>query len=409
MMARSLFLKITLLFAIAFLAIIGAAISYGNYQEQASAKARGERYITLVRALHYLEEDGKGESCDDYLDELGFDFVCDTEEQSDILKDATPLKHISLQDASITILKLYGNHYLHVKRDHLPSLLLIDERCNDAINRHIAIFSLLALITLILYVLVISSLRPLTTLRSKITEFSEGAGEVDFSSPRKDEIGKLFNDFEHAAHKIRALIESRRHFMRTVMHELRTPIAKGRIAAELIDDNRQKERIVRSFERLDELIREYAQYERLASHTYQIDPKPYRPDDLLDHALDLLIRSDEEKARIERHTDDTLWRVDFELFTLALKNLIDNALKHGKKGPIVIEAHLQEFRIKNHGDPLQHDLEAYFDPFIANTEGTGLGFGISIIHHVLNKHTFALHYRYEKGTICFAIRPREIL
>ena len=59
-------------------------------------------------------------------------------------------------------------------------------------------------------------------------------------------------------------------FMRTIMHELRTPIAKGRVSAEMLEEGKQKERIIKSYERLDELIREFAKIEQLTSSSRNI-------------------------------------------------------------------------------------------------------------------------------------------
>ena len=86
---------------------------------------------------------------------------------------------------------------------------------------------------------IIQSLRPLKNLKDQIQSFSNGNLEIDCKSDKKDEIADVANEFDTAVKKIALLLNSRQLFLRTVMHELKTPIAKGRIVSELIDDNKQ--------------------------------------------------------------------------------------------------------------------------------------------------------------------------
>lgn len=51
------------------------------------------------------------------------------------------------------------------------------------------------------------------------------------------------------------------------MHELKTPIGKGRIISEMIKEDRQKERLIAIFLRMDSLINEFAKIENLFSKT----------------------------------------------------------------------------------------------------------------------------------------------
>ena len=57
-----------------------------------------------------------------------------------------------------------------------------------------------------------------------------------------DEIANVAIEFNNAVCKIRELIRSRQLFLRTIMHELKTPIGKGRIISEMVQDEMQKSR-----------------------------------------------------------------------------------------------------------------------------------------------------------------------
>ncbi len=53
---------------------------------------------------------------------------------------------------------------------------------------------------------------------------------------KKDEIAALANQFDSAVIKIKSLRDSRQLFLRNIMHELKTPITKGKLATEMIED-----------------------------------------------------------------------------------------------------------------------------------------------------------------------------
>ena len=53
------------------------------------------------------------------------------------------------------------------------------------------------------------------------------------------------------------------------MHELKTPIAKGRIVSELIDDNKQKDRMISIFDKLNFLINDFSNIEQIVSKNYK--------------------------------------------------------------------------------------------------------------------------------------------
>ncbi|MBL1244361.1 MAG: hypothetical protein COA39_008230 [Sulfurimonas sp.] len=75
----------------------------------------------------------------------------------------------------------------------------------------------------------------------------------------------MANEFNNAAKKISALIESRNLFLRNIMHELKTPITKGRFSVEMLEDTKHKERLLNIFIRMDSLINEMALVEEISS------------------------------------------------------------------------------------------------------------------------------------------------
>lgn len=79
----------------------------------------------------------------------------------------------------------------------------------------------------------------------KISEkFASGNMEMAMTARlnenEQDEIGQVAVEFDNAVCKIRELIRSRQLFLRAIMHELKTPIGKGRIVSEMVANETQK-------------------------------------------------------------------------------------------------------------------------------------------------------------------------
>ena len=126
----------------------------------------------------------------------------------------------------------------------------------------IAIFfgSMLGVIVL-LYLTMRRSLRPLKKLARQIQRFGEGDMTISTKSNKLDEIAFVANQFDAAAKKIRAMKEARTLFMRNIMHELKTPITKGKLSVALMEENDVSDVLRRAFSRMEHLIAEMAKVE----------------------------------------------------------------------------------------------------------------------------------------------------
>ena len=165
------------------------------------------------------------------------------------------------------------------------------------------------------------------------------------------------------------------------MHELKTPIGKGRIVSEMVQNETHKSRLIAIFERLDMLINEFGKIEQLLSKNYALNYQESYFSNILEQARDMLMLDKfEEKVSVDIR-QDILLRVDFGLFSLAIKNLIDNALKYAddKKAQVICDKY--GIVVRNLGKPLQNPIEYYLQAFIrekGNKSG-GMGLGLYII------------------------------
>lgn len=247
----------------------------------------------------------------------------------------------------------------------------------------------------------IRKLLPLHRLESAIANLDDRYDSEPLHVEGDDEISRIAAQYNRVRQRLRTMQEARTLFLRNILHELNTPFMKGRLLSDYISEPSLKQRFERLFERMEFVLRELGQIERLTSGTWELDCHPYRLGDLYAHAYDLLLR-DETRIILEGDASKIV-TADFEYFAIALKNLIDNALRYSEE-EVVVRFTEQETAIISHGAPLDLAPDAFTRPFNRSFEGGGLGLGLYITHTVAERHGFALQYRYKEGLNCFAIR-----
>jgi two-component system OmpR family sensor kinase len=303
-------------------------------------------------------------------------------------------------------LKRYAVDTYHLKRimiinnDHFNLILENNNKIKFPIKRAI-IFSIVFFLIILLYLWIMKSFRPLSELKSQIQTFSKGNLDIECKSDKADEIAEVANEFDHAVAMIRELLHSRQLFLRAIMHELKTPIGKGRLIAEMLPDEKNKARMHSIFERLNLLIDEFAKIEKITSKNFDLTIKPYKMSDLIEASIDLLMVDNPQHLIDTQIKQDYMVEVDFELFTLTLKNLLDNGLKYSIDKHISVVIDNEVLQVINQGDMLNEPLENYFKPF--HTSKKGLGLGLYIVKSILDIHKKELQYNHKDGKNIFMV------
>lgn len=264
----------------------------------------------------------------------------------------------------------------------------------------------IVLLTFVFFI-VLKSLMPIKVLKGQIKQFAEGHFDTYYEQDAKDEIDELYHEFYKASNKIKSLNESRSLLLRSIMHELKTPITKGRIVAEMVQDSKQKQQLCSSFTRLNELINEFAKIEEINSKNYHINKQEFLLSDLIAHTENmLLIDEASESSPITFLSPNALIKADFDLFAIALKNLLDNAIKYSEDGKVSVYVKNDRLYTSSRGEPLTHPLKDYFKPYFKNEKNPssqGFGLGMYIIKNTLDNQGFDLSYKHENGCNIFII------
>lgn len=281
--------------------------------------------------------------------------------------------------------------------------IIIEDRYNYAsFNDFLIIFSIVLNILLIrFYIFLVNKLTLLKQLNENINKFANGNLDFSTASEGKDEISQVANTFDKALTKIRNLTKSRNLFLRNIMHEFKTPITKAMITIEMLENTKNKERLYRVFERLDYLLGEFSKVELLTSSELKLNKQNFKLIECIYQAFDYLM-IDENTVTIQDSGASA--KIDFELFSVALKNLIDNAIKYGESKP-VITVTKDNITIQNKGKELSVNERNFENMFNRNYESSqnGLGLGLYISYAIIKAHEYKFTYYYNNDTNFFEI------
>ena len=185
------------------------------------------------------------------------------------------------------------------------------------------------------------------------------------------------------------------------MHELKTPITKGKFLLQLEKSDENIEKLKMVFNRLESLINEFATIEELISQNRVLEKKSYFLEDLLDNAKDILMIDDN---CVKNSYENIKLNVNFKLFSIAIKNLIDNAIKYSNDKKVEVLTQNEDILFVNSGKKLEGDFEKYLEPFYSKSSNESFGLGLYIVFNILKANGYNLLYKYEDGKNIFTIK-----
>ncbi|MET3913326.1 signal transduction histidine kinase [Variovorax sp. OAS795] len=269
----------------------------------------------------------------------------------------------------------------------------------------------LLLLMVLGYVYVSRLLRPLIDIREGAQRFGRGEFTQPIPIRQNDDLGDLAAHINTMADDIQAMLDAKRGLLLALSHELRSPLTRARLNAELLpatpEGAAEREALLRDLNEMRDLISDLLESERLASPHAALQREP----------VDLAVLVREIVAEMpgaqQVHLDLAerlpAHAVDRMRFRLLLRNLLDNALRYSADAPrppcvslrAVVDGKDQgaELEIRDHGPGVDEaQLERLTEPFY-RTDGAraratgGVGLGMYLCRLIAEAHGGSLVVR----------------
>lgn len=277
--------------------------------------------------------------------------------------------------------------------------------------------ALLLGLTALAYAVMRHWLRPLGDIRAGALRY--GRGEFDAPIPVRgdDELGRLAGQINTMAGALRHMLDAKRALLLAISHELRSPLTRARLNAELVEDGPSRDALLRDLGEMRELISDLLESERLAGGHGALQREPVDLAALIEVAVNEQVPAD---VALDLDLDTGLGEVsvDAARWRLLVRNLVGNALRHGR-GPIVVRLRREGdtlcFSVRDHGpgvppEMLAHLGEAFYRPDAARGRGSGgVGLGLYLCRLVAQAHGGVLTLRDAApglaAQVCWPVSP----
>jgi signal transduction histidine kinase len=240
-------------------------------------------------------------------------------------------------------------------------------------------------------------LRPVPELMKGVE--SVASEEFDHQVPvvSNDELGELTKAFNAMSQRVAAIIASKRRLLFDVSHELRSPLTRMNVALAMLPDGKAKISIERNIRELNTMITELLENERLA----------VLGGTLVVEAVDVvaLVQKvtesfgyDIKRIEVDSLTSSLEIMADGQRLTVALRNVISNALKYSAEsnGPVKVTVFPDDngarVVVADTGIGISPEAQAMvFEPFYRTDDSRsratgGYGLGLSLTKSIVDAH-----------------------
>jgi signal transduction histidine kinase len=238
------------------------------------------------------------------------------------------------------------------------------------------------------------AVRRVTTPLASLSAAAERLGN-DLNTPPISETGTVetrqaSRAFNAMQARLRALIENRTRMLAAISHDLRTPLTLLRLRAENVPDAPERDKMLATIAEMDAMIAatlQFARDEATGEPRRQTDVSALLAslvDDMVDAGLPVTLQP----------TDPIVYECQPGALKRALSNLLDNAVKYGKRAQAAIKRTGQgvEITIDDEGSGIPDDeLVRVFQPFYRvegsrSRETGGIGLGLAIALSIVQAH-----------------------
>jgi signal transduction histidine kinase len=249
-------------------------------------------------------------------------------------------------------------------------------------------------------------IKPLKALNQSALQIADGDLSYRAIVYSKDEIGELCQSFNHMADKLEKMIRGGKELTANISHELRSPLARIRVAEELLRERweqsdyeggtRHLDAIREDIGELDRLVGNILVLSKLDIHETPLKRERFYPSDLINNLLERFkpAMSRRSLSVTKKLTFNRPFFGDRDALGTAISNILDNAVKFTPEdGEVTIKAYTEKgwlvISLTNSFETLSKSaLTRIFEPFYRTEQSRagGSGLGLAIAKKIVERH-----------------------
>ncbi len=252
----------------------------------------------------------------------------------------------------------------------------------------------LAVTALTLSIIMVLAARGITRPMRRLAIAAEALGRGEAMAPLPEtgpqDIRHTAEAFNKMQERLKRFVADRTRMLAAIGHDLRTPITSLRLRAEFVGDGEIREKMLATIDEMQKMTEAtltFAREELAAEETRSVDLSALvqsLSDDLADLGHDVTFNNGVKIS----------YRCRADALRRAIRNLIENAVRYGKRARVSIASgddHI-DIVVEDDGPGIPPELaEQVFVPFYRledsrNRETGGIGLGLSIARSIVRNH-----------------------
>jgi len=329
-------------------------------------------------------------------------------EPSELLDDTSRYRRIDVH------IQHAAEHGGDNRKMHYTFMLDKEEFDDDRIPLLLGLIFLLLFIIGLAYAMQASLLKPLKWLRSGVDAVSEGNFTTKVPVVRNDEIGKVARAFNQMTTRVQQMIDDRERLLADVSHELRSPLARVKVALELLPEGDKRDAIAQDIREMESLTTALLEREqmrtRIQTDTNKTNAETINLIALAGEVIDSF-QSTTPGVALNVPPQSLTLRGDKALIKILIQNLVENAVKFSLPDSDPVEITLSQtddhilIVVEDDGPGIPEDrAQKVFEPFVklnpARGHRTGYGLGLNLCQRIVQAQggNIEISPREDRGT-----------
>jgi signal transduction histidine kinase len=248
----------------------------------------------------------------------------------------------------------------------------------------------------VVYVVQLSQLRPLRWLKEGVDKVSEGDLSTRVPVVRMDEIGQVGRAFNRMTERVERMIDDHDRLLADVSHELRSPLARIKVALEMLPEGGKREQIATDIREMEGLTSALLERERIKGRAAQ----PHHDEVDLVAAAKAVMSGFKGRApgiELVASPESLVITGDEDLLKVLMQNVFDNALKFSLDDSGRVEVRLLQSEagvsiiVDDDGTGVPADMSnRVLEPFVkldpSRGHRRGYGLGLNLCLRIVQAH-----------------------